>query len=177
MRPYSPGGTFNALAPARTGSNPPTPNVHRLLLGLPGYLILFAPLAFVPQRQKLSRDLHRHWCSSRYLRISLLHREFQSPLQPSSAAVSYAVPGLSPGISHLTYRAAYALFTPSNSEQRLRPLYYRGCWHRVSRLFLFRYYQRIRLLTGGALLPDDRSLQPEGRHPPRGVAPSGFRPL
>ncbi len=28
----------------------------RLGLGLPGYLILFAPLAFVPQRQELSRD-------------------------------------------------------------------------------------------------------------------------
>src|SRR5207248_8758776 len=53
---YSPGGTFNALAPAQKGSNPPTPNVHRLLPGLPGYLILFAPLAFVPQRQELSRD-------------------------------------------------------------------------------------------------------------------------
>ena len=31
---------------------PPTPSVHRLQLGLPGYLIPFAPLAFVPQRQK-----------------------------------------------------------------------------------------------------------------------------
>ncbi len=30
--------------------------MHRLGLGLPGYLILFAPLAFVPQRQVLSRD-------------------------------------------------------------------------------------------------------------------------
>ncbi len=30
--------------------------MHRLGLGLPGYLILFAPLAFVPQRQELSRD-------------------------------------------------------------------------------------------------------------------------
>ncbi len=29
----------------------PTPSVHRLRLGLPGYLILFAPLAFAPQRQ------------------------------------------------------------------------------------------------------------------------------
>src|SRR5262249_26867605 len=26
-----------------------------------------------------------------------------------------------------------------NSEQRLHPLYYRGCWHRVSRCFFFRY--------------------------------------
>ncbi len=29
----------------------PTPSEHRLLLGLPGYLIRFAPLAFGPQRQ------------------------------------------------------------------------------------------------------------------------------
>ena len=29
----------------------PTPSIHRLRRGLPGYLILFAPHAFVPQRQ------------------------------------------------------------------------------------------------------------------------------
>jgi hypothetical protein len=29
----------------------PTPSTHRLRRGLPGYLILFAPHAFVPQRQ------------------------------------------------------------------------------------------------------------------------------
>ena len=34
---------------------PPTPSDHRLRLGLPGYLIPFAPLAFAPQRQLLSR--------------------------------------------------------------------------------------------------------------------------
>ena len=33
------------------GSYPPTPSNHRLRRGLPGYLILFAPHAFVPQRQ------------------------------------------------------------------------------------------------------------------------------
>ena len=32
----------------------PLPSTHRLGLGLPGYLIPFAPLAFVPQRQKRS---------------------------------------------------------------------------------------------------------------------------
>ena len=31
--------------------NPPTPSIHRLQRGLPGYLILFAPHAFEPQRQ------------------------------------------------------------------------------------------------------------------------------
>ncbi len=89
----------------------------------------------------------RHWCSSRYLRISLLHREFQSPLQSSSDVVSDDLSGLGPELSHQTYATTYAPFTPSESEQRLGPLYYRGCWHRVSRPFLFRYYQSSRLFT------------------------------
>src|SRR3954453_20773855 len=42
---------LNALASARQGSIPVTPSTHRLGLGLPGYLIPFAPLAFAPQRQ------------------------------------------------------------------------------------------------------------------------------
>ena len=33
------------------GVSPPTPSIHRLQHGLPGYLILFATHAFVPQRQ------------------------------------------------------------------------------------------------------------------------------
>ncbi len=36
---------------------------------------------------------------------------------------------------------AYAPFTPSKSEQRLFPPYYRGCWHGVSRNFLCGYRQ------------------------------------
>ena len=88
----------------------------------------------------------RHWCSSRYLRISPLHREFRFPLQHSSLEVSNALPRLSPGLSHPTFQAAYTRFTPSNSEQRLPPLYYRGCWHRVSRGFLHRYRQHFDVL-------------------------------
>ena len=38
------------------GIGPPLPSAHRLQLGLPGYLILFAPLAFAPQRQLQSSD-------------------------------------------------------------------------------------------------------------------------
>ncbi len=37
------------------GENPPTSSSHRLQSGLTGYLILFAPLTFVPQRQLHSR--------------------------------------------------------------------------------------------------------------------------
>ena len=39
------------FTPAQKGSIPPTPSIHRLWRGLPGYLILFAPHAFAPQRQ------------------------------------------------------------------------------------------------------------------------------
>ena len=48
---------LNALASLRRGSIPPTASIHRLRRGLPGYLIRFAPHAFVPQRQKWSSSL------------------------------------------------------------------------------------------------------------------------
>ena len=38
------------------GVSPPTPSNHRLQRGLPGYLILFAPHAFVPQCQLQSSN-------------------------------------------------------------------------------------------------------------------------
>ncbi len=67
---------------------------------------------------------------------------------------------LSPGLSHTTYSAAYAPFTPSDSEQRSLPPYYRGCWHGVSRSFLWWYRQSSRLFTDPGFVPPDRGLQP-----------------
>ncbi len=119
----------------------------------------------------------RHRCSSRYLRISPLHREFHSPLPYSSRAVSNALLLLSRRISHLTYPTAYTPFTPNNSEQRLHPPYYRGCWHGVSRCFLQWYRQMTMVLALSRFFPLDRALRPEGLHHPRGVAASGFPPL
>ena len=79
----------------------------------------------------------RHRRSNGYLRISPLHPSFQSPLPASRAPVCRAVLGLSPRISPNTLRPAYTPFKPSDSEQRLHPPYYRGCWHGVSRCFLW----------------------------------------
>ena len=84
--------------------------------------------------------------------------------------VSIGVSRLSLEFSQQTYLAAYTLFTPNKSGQRLPPTYYRGCWHVVGRRF-FCPYRHLRFV--GA----ERGLQPEGRLPSRGVAASGLRPL
>ncbi len=66
-------------------------------------------------------------------------------------------------------------FKPNNSEQRLPPSSYRGCWHEVSRGFLWdRSSSGITAIT---FLHPDSSLHPEGLHPTHGVAASDFRPL
>ena len=88
----------------------------------------------------------RHWCSTQYLRISPLHWVFQYPLCHSRSIVIMAIPKLSSGISPLSYKSAYTPFTPSNSEQRSPPSYYRGCWHEVCRGFFrcYRHHRHIR---------------------------------
>ena len=93
------------------------------------------------------------------------------PYLPQDQQFSQAIPRLSRGISQNTYWSAYIRFKPSDSEQRLQPSYYRGCWHEVSRCFLW-----DRSSLAAFLLPDS-GLHPEGLPPARGVAGSGFRPL
>ena len=55
MRPYSPGGALHGFPTTGSPSASPLSSAHRLRLGLPGYLIPFATLAFASQRQKTSR--------------------------------------------------------------------------------------------------------------------------
>ena len=51
-KPYSPSGPLNTFAPAlHPLTEDATPSGQCLQLGLPGYLIRFAPLAFVPHRR------------------------------------------------------------------------------------------------------------------------------
>ena len=145
MRSYFPGGILIVLAPAQKGSIPPTPSIHRLRRGLPGYLILFAPHAFAPQRQLSSRKspsppvfflISTHFTATLGIPLS-------SPILqlPSFLPIT----GLSPALLRGTWEAACARFTPNNSGQRLPPTYYRGCWHVVSRglLFGYRHFSRV----------------------------------
>ncbi len=126
------------------GVSPPTPSIHRLQRGLPGYLILFAPHAFAPQRQLSSSKppsplvfllISTHFTAT--LGIPLASRY-------SRDTVLRAVHGLSPWISLPTCISAYTPFTPSKSGQRLQPTYYRGCWHVVSRCFFSGYRHVLR---------------------------------
>ncbi len=173
MRPYSPGGLLNTFASAVTASEPPRPSRHRLQRGLPGYLILFAPHAFVSQRQD------KPSVPSSPLAFLLISTHSTAPprvpytptcLKKSSSSSNSSV---KPRDFTKRLLSAYTRFKPSNTEQRLPPSSYRGCWHEVSRDFLW----------GRSIYPEtdflspDSSLHPEELHPTRGVAASSFRSL
>ena len=90
---------------------PPTPSDHRLRLGLPGYLIPFAPLAFAPQRQYRAR------CAPSPPVFLLISTHFTAtPGIPSSslALKSCRIKG--------TLRVKPGYFT-SDAQDRLRTLY------------------------------------------------------
>ncbi len=152
MRSYSPGGTLNALAAAQKGSIPPTPSVHRLRPGLPGYLIPFAPLAFAPQRQIRSSE-----SPSPLVFFQISKHSTVTPGIPltSTALKTGSISGNFPvkrrRFHQETDQSAYAPFTPNNSEQRSHPPCYRGCWHGVSRCFLTRYLQSGKGLLSGLI--------------------------
>ncbi len=91
----------------------PTASRHRLRRGLPGYLILFAPHAFAPQRQYWSRrppsplvflQISTHFTATPGIPLP------STILKPGSIKCSSQV---EPGLSHLTDLAAYVRFTPS----------------------------------------------------------------
>ena len=89
----------------------PTSSAHRLRRGLPGYLILFAPHAFVPQRQYRASEPPSPLV---FLRIST---NFTSTL---------AVPLTSPELKILSIKGSSGVelqdFTP-DLKTRLRTLY------------------------------------------------------
>ncbi len=116
---------------------PPTPSAHRLQRGLPGYLILFAPHAFAPQRQSMARS------SPSPPVFFLISTDFTPTpgipapppkLKPSS---SRRLMSVRPTPFTPSLLSAYTPFTPNNSEQRSPLTCYRGCWHVIGRgLFL-----------------------------------------
>ena len=172
MRPYSPGGALHGFPTAGSPSASPLPSAHRLRPGLPGYLIPFAPLAFASQRQKGSRaslspraflPISTHFTAPPEVPdpptpLQAARIGAPSPVEPGDFSSRRGGPptrALSPVIPNnvrtvrLTAAAGTNLARASSRDQ--------------SRCYPF--------------FPLDRSLQPEGLRPPRGVARSGLRPL
>ena len=166
-----------SFAPARRGSIPPTPSIHRLRPGLPGYLIPFAPLAFEPQRQirsgKPLSPLVFFLISTHFTATPGIPLPSPALKEDSSGSVT----GVSPELSNPACPSACAPFTPNNSGQRLPPTYYRGCWHVVSRGLFVYYRHYTSLFTTCTFVINKRALRNEFLHHSRGIAPSGFRPL
>ncbi len=131
MRAYSPGGALNALATALI-LNGPTPSAHRLQRGLPGYLILFAPHAFAPQRQLMARS------SPSPPVFFLISTDFTPTRNSSSPSITLVTQfqrtsSVEPRYLTPDLHYTYTPFTPNKSEQRLPLTCYRGCWHVISR--------------------------------------------
>jgi hypothetical protein len=175
LRPYSPGGALDAFAAIARPSASPRSSAHGLRPGLPGYLIPFAPLAFAPQRQYESRTL---LSPSVFLPIST---HFTAP-----PAVPGPPPRLQAGHLGATSPVEPGAFSRRCADPPTRPLSPMIPNNvRTVRLTaaagtnLARASSRVHSRTAlrRPLFPLDRSLQPEGLRPPRGVARSGLRPL
>ena len=99
------------LTAAQGESIPPTPSTHRLRRGLPGYLILFATHAFVPQCQLRSSK------SPSPLVFFLISTHFTATL---------GIPLASPILKSLSFKCMSTVelwpFT-SDLKNRLRALY------------------------------------------------------
>ena len=132
---------LNAFAVPLMSHSTQTASIHRLLRGLPGYLILFDTHAFVLQRQLEAGTLpsQSEFCVISMHFTATPHIPHTSlPLKNTSFNGSAR---LSPVILPLTWHSAYAPFKPNKSGERSHPPYYRGCWHGVSRCLFFGYAQ------------------------------------
>ena len=89
----------------------PTPSIHRLRRGLPGYLILFAPHAFELQRQLQSRK------SPSPLVFLLISTHFTATL-----GIPLSSPALKSSSFKSSPRVKHGYFTP-DLENSLRSLY------------------------------------------------------
>ena len=115
---------------------------------LPGYLNLFAPRTFAPQRQYMAR--HPPSPPVFFLKSTDFTLPPGIPMPPPvlKPCSSRRITGLGPALSHQACKAACAPFTPNHSEQRSPPTCYRGCWHVVSR-GLFRDSRHLARIPSG----------------------------
>ena len=170
MRPYFPGGTLNAFASSPRGSTLPATSVQNLGRGLQGYLILFAPHAFVPQRQDCPSKLPS------LLVFPSISTDFTpTPMVPFASSI-FQLNGF-PSIS----KVELWIFNPRLLQPPTHPLCpinpdnaWGLCITAAAGTELATPYSHGTLNN---LLPYKSGLQSEDLLPTRGVAGSGFPPL
>ncbi len=177
MRAYSPGGALNGLPTAQGGSVPPTPSAHRLQRGLPGYLILFAPHAFAPQRQGRPSE-----SPSPLVFFQISTHSTATPGIPLASAV------LKPDSIQCWSPVKRWEFNTGLNRPPTRPLRpvnpNNACPLRITAAAGTELAGASsagtvthRKIASCAFVPTDSGLHSEKLHPARGVARSDFRPL
>ena len=169
MRPYFPGGRLSTFASTVKPSEVPRSSRHRLQLGLPGYLIPFAPLAFVSQRQHTPSELFSP------LAFQAISTHFtapppvpMTPRWPKTASMPRSSP-VEPG--------AFSDRRDGPPTRALSPVIPNNV--RTVRLTAAAGTE-LAVPSSGApqnLVAPDSGLHPEGLRPARGVAPSPLRAL
>ena len=98
--------------------------------GLHGYLIRFAPLAFIPHCQIRPRKVPSLIVSPPKINV-FYHYLQRTPYVYRSLALQYLLqaPCLRHRISQKTYKTSYGCFRPNKKGCDLNCWYYRGGWH------------------------------------------------
>ena len=106
-------------------------SVQCLQLGLHGYLIRFAPLAFIPHCQSRNCKVPSLIVSPIKIKAFYCYLDC-TPYIFRSLAMQYLLhaPSLRLGISQKTYKASYGCFRPNKCGYYLDCRDYRGGWHR-----------------------------------------------
>ena len=141
-----------------------------LLPGLHGYLIRFAPLAFIPDCQIRPRKLPSLIVSPPKINI-FYHYLRRTAYVYRSLAIQYLLqaPRLRRGISQETYMASYGCFRPNKKGCYLNCWYYRGGWHQsfpvlillnfyIKKKFFYTKNTLVRIITLSCIVNDSRLL-------------------
>lgn len=119
-----------------------------LRLGLRGYLIRFAPLAFIPHRQICSREMPSLIVSP--AKINIFYHYLSRTSRASQSQVRYYslhAALLSRAISQRNFLTGYECFRPNKSGTHLDCRDYRGGWHRSCPVLIpLAFYTREKFL-------------------------------
>ena len=176
LRPYSPGGTLNALASTPT----PAPEGTRTGIQCPKFTAWTTRVSnpFCSPRFRLSASEKTQVAAYAFDvlgGINAFHRyatNSATPYLSQSSQYFQLFPDWVGGFNQKLKKTPTELFTPNKSGQRLHPTYYRCCWHVVCRCYFQKFttrkpssFVRRRCVRLSPIAQDSRLLPPVGVGP------------